>query len=101
MKTISRSLASIVVFPIAFNTPLFGWGAIGHMAVAYVAYGQVNPATKGHVNALLKLNPDYKRWLKQIPKVAAKKDQQMMLFYNRGDVARPNQERERIHGRRR
>ena len=62
------------------SVPLFGWGAIGHMAVAYVAYQQLNPATRSRVDALLKLNPDYDKWKAQIPAGTPAADQPMMLF---------------------
>ena len=80
MQTIYRWLALLLVFALVFNAPLFGWGSVGHMAVAYVAYAQLTAATKTRVNALLKLNPDYKKWLTQVPKGTAQKDQAMMLF---------------------
>ena len=47
--------------------PLWAWGAIGHMTVAYVAYQQLSPAAKARVRDLLKLNPDFANWEKQIP----------------------------------
>lgn len=62
------------------SVPLFGWGAIGHMAVAYVAYQQLNPATRSRVDALLKLYPGYDKWKAQIPAGTPAADQPMMLF---------------------
>jgi hypothetical protein len=43
------------------------WGPIGHMAVANVAYQELTPTTKARVRDLLKLNPEYADWEKQIP----------------------------------
>jgi hypothetical protein len=80
MKTIYRTVSFILIFVVGLNTQMFGWGSIGHMAVGYVAYGQLNPGTKDRVNALLKLNPDYKKWLTLIPEGTSAKDQQMMIF---------------------
>jgi hypothetical protein len=58
----------------------FAWGPIGHMAVDYVAYQQLTPATKARVRDLLKLNPDYPSWEKQIPAGTSPSDHDMMIF---------------------
>lgn len=79
MKTIRRPLAVTLVLTM-FNLPMFGWGSVGHMAVAYVAYQGLHPATRTRVDALLKLNPDYHRWISQIPPGTPASDQPMMLF---------------------
>ena len=39
----------------------------GHMMVAAVAYRQLAPGVRARVDALLKLNPFYQRWLDQLP----------------------------------
>lgn len=75
-----RSLALVLIYLVAINTPLFGWGPIGHMAVAYVAYQRLTPVTNSRVRALLKLNPDYQKWLSQIPAGTAPKYRSMMVF---------------------
>jgi hypothetical protein len=80
MKTTYRAVALALGCVLAFSLPLFGWGAVGHMAVAYVAYQQLNPATKSRVDALLKLNPDYDKWKGQVPPGTSATDQPMMLF---------------------
>lgn len=80
MKMTYSALALVLSCVMTINTPLFGWGAIGHMAVAYVAYQQLTPATRNRVNALLQLNPDYKRWLTQIPKGVNESNRAMMIF---------------------
>jgi hypothetical protein len=46
MKRINHGIALSLVYLLAFNTQLFGWGAVGHMAVAYIAYNRLTPATK-------------------------------------------------------
>jgi S1/P1 Nuclease len=79
-KRIQRAIAVVLVYLMALNTPLFAWGSIGHMAVAWVAYQKLTPATKSRVRALLKLNPDYQKWLGQIPAGTATKYRSMMLF---------------------
>src|SRR5712671_5435587 len=58
----------------------FAWGPIGHMAVGYVAYQRLTPATKARVRDLLKLNPDYSGWEKQIPSGTSPGDHDMMIF---------------------
>jgi hypothetical protein len=72
-------LAFVLMRVISFNTPMFGWGAIGHMTVAYVAYQQLTPATRERVDTLLKLNPDYEKWLTQIPKGIDANNRAMMV----------------------
>lgn len=60
--------------------PLFAWGAIGHMTVAYVAYQKLTPAVKARVRDLLKLNPDYDKWEKQIPQGTSAEDHDQIIF---------------------
>ncbi len=80
MKRIHRALALILIYLLAFNTQLFGWGAVGHMAVAYIAYNRLTPATKSRVRALLKQNPDYNKWVGMVPAGTAPKFKYMMIF---------------------
>ena len=39
------------------------WHAAGHMMVAAVAWDQMTPAARARATALLKLNPDYDKWI--------------------------------------
>ena len=80
MKRIHRALALCLVYLLAFNTQLFGWGSVGHMAVAYIAYNRLTPATKSRVRALLKQNPDYNKWVGMVPAGTAPKFKYMMIF---------------------
>jgi len=48
-------------------TSAFAWNDHGHMMVAAVAYRQLAPGVRARVDALLKLNPFYQRWLDQLP----------------------------------
>lgn len=59
---------------------LFAWGPIGHMTVAYAAYERLTPETKARVSALLKLNPDYPNWDKQIPAGTSPEDHDRIIF---------------------
>lgn len=61
-------------------SPLFAWGGIGHMTVAYVAYQNLTPAAKTRVRDLLKLNPDYANWDKQIPAGTSADDHDRLIF---------------------
>jgi hypothetical protein len=69
-------LVLLVLLPVS----AFAWGGIGHMAVDYVAYQRLTPATKGRVRDLLKLNPDFQSWEKQIPAGTSTSDHDMMIF---------------------
>ncbi len=59
---------------------LFAWGPIGHMTVAYVAYEQLSPAAKTRARDLLRLNPDYASWEKQIPSGTSAEEHDRMIF---------------------
>jgi hypothetical protein len=61
-------------------TVMLGWGSIGHMTVAYVAYQRLTPATKARVRGLLKLNPDYAAWDQQVPAGASADDHDQRIF---------------------
>lgn len=69
-------LALWVVLP----APLMAWGPIGHMAVSYIAYQNLTPSTRTRVRDLLKLNPDYANWEKQIPSGTSADDHDRMIF---------------------
>jgi hypothetical protein len=56
------------------------WGPIGHMTVAYAAYQRLTPATKARARDLLKLNPDYVSWDKQIPPGTSQEDHDRIIF---------------------
>jgi len=56
------------------------WGPIGHMAVDYVAYLRLTPVVKARVAALLKLNPDYAAWEKQVPAGASAEEHDRWIF---------------------
>jgi hypothetical protein len=59
---------------------LMAWGGIGHMTVAYVAYQKLTPGGRARVRELLKLNPDYPNWEKQIPAGTSADDHDRMIF---------------------
>lgn len=39
------------------------WWDEGHMQIAYVAYKHLDPSVKAEIDALLKLNKDYPKWI--------------------------------------
>src|SRR6266481_6984794 len=79
VRTLSRRVALLAVVTLATGiaAPAHAWNDAGHMAVAYVAYQQLTPATRDRVKQLLKLNPDYRGWL---PKGTAVKDRDRIRF---------------------
>jgi len=75
--TLRACLLTVCIF---LPTALMAWGSIGHMAVAYVAYQQLTPSAQARVRDLLKLNPDYAAWDKQIPASTSAADHDQMIF---------------------
>lgn len=78
MTTLRAYLCLFLV--VLLPAPLFAWGSIGHMTVDYVAYQRLTPATKARVRDLLKLNPDFASWEKQIPAGTSADDRDLMTF---------------------
>jgi S1/P1 nuclease len=60
--------------------PVFAWNDEGHMAVAYLAYKGLKPATRNRVDSLLELNPYYSKWRSVIPPGTSEADTKMMIF---------------------
>jgi hypothetical protein len=56
-----RALAVLGFLLCIANT--FAWDDFGHMTVAAIAYQRLTPAARTKVDALLKLNPEYGRWV--------------------------------------
>jgi hypothetical protein len=44
-------------------SPARAWWDGGHMQIAAVAYDHLDPAVRAKVEALIKLNPDYSKWI--------------------------------------
>ncbi len=80
MKRLHRLIACSLLLILVCSVPSYGWFGLGHMAVAYVAYQQLTPEKKDRVDALLRMNPDRKNWLKLIPQNGSKEDRRMMIF---------------------
>lgn len=77
--TLPRFVICSLILAILPTTAL-AWGPIGHMSVAYIAYLRLTPETKARVHDLLKLNPDYANWEKQIPAGTSPDDYDRMIF---------------------
>ena len=56
-----------VILLVFWAVPALAWDDLGHMTVAEVAYQGLTLATRQHVGALLKLNPQYASWIAGIP----------------------------------
>ncbi len=83
MRPLAQKLVRVTACGIVINLLaglLMAWGPIGHMTVAYAAYQRLTPATKARVRDLLKLNPDYASWDKQIPAGTAPEDHDRIIF---------------------
>jgi S1/P1 Nuclease len=60
--------------------PALAWNSIGHMSVAWVAWQKLSPTEKARVGSLLRLNPNYQKWLSYIPAGAPDTDRDMYVF---------------------
>lgn len=49
------------------STPSLAWNSRGHMIVAAVAWDQMTPAARLRADTLLKLNPSYTTWTRDVP----------------------------------
>ena len=80
MKSTLRLTISLLLLTFICAPNLYAWSDTGHMAVAYIAYENLNPETRARVDALVRLNPRYKLWLKMVPSNVSKKIKNEMLF---------------------
>jgi hypothetical protein len=76
---LSRAYRRFIPFAM-LAASLMAWGPIGHMTVAYVAYQKLTPTVKTRVRDLLKLNPDYASWEKQMPNGISSEDHDQAIF---------------------
>ncbi len=68
MSTLSRIACALGLA--AFAAPALAWNGFGHMVVADVAYRDLQahaPQLLARIDALLKLNPDYAKWVAGVP----------------------------------
>lgn len=62
-----RSLLTFGLFFALIPTASYAWWDMGHMEVAARAYTLLDPAVRTKVDALIKLNPDYQKWITNVP----------------------------------
>jgi hypothetical protein len=80
MKKVSRLLAYSLTLIIASSVCSYGWNSRGHMMVAAVAYDKLTANTKKRVAVLIRRNPDFRLFLKQVPRGTSEAKKQKMLF---------------------
>lgn len=80
MKTTIRLIAATLFLTCVFAAPSFAWSDTGHMAVAFVAYRNLNPATRNRVDFLISLNPRFTIWQNMIPPGTSSSMRRQMLF---------------------
>ena len=76
----SAKIAALALCLVIVAVPAFAWNDEGHMAIAYLAYQRLQPATRARVNALLKLNPYYSKWRAALPAGISEADADRMIF---------------------
>jgi len=81
MKFNLRSLAVLAICLLISIPPANAWNSVGHMAVAWVAWQQLNPTTRHRAIVLIKKNSWYKKkWRTYIPKDASTDDKNLYIF---------------------
>lgn len=55
--------ATLAAAALLIAVPAYAWNDRAHMTVAAVAWRNLTPATKAEVSRLLRMNPDYGRWV--------------------------------------
>ncbi|HEX7286453.1 MAG TPA: S1/P1 nuclease [Candidatus Angelobacter sp.] len=75
-----RKFLAVALCLVLLSASSGAWNSFGHMTVAYVAYQHLTVKTKKRVAKLLKINPRYNTWLKQIPAGTSGADRDMMIF---------------------
>ncbi len=80
MRLAEKTLAFSLICLLILTPCASAWDGVGHMAVAYVAYQHLSPATKTRANKLIRLNPDYHKWLATIPQGTPAAKRKMMIF---------------------
>ena len=80
MKKTIRLIAVTLFLTCVLVTPSFAWSDTGHMAVAFVAYRNLIPATRSRVDFLITLNPRFNIWRTMIPPGTPANTRRLMLF---------------------
>jgi hypothetical protein len=64
----------------SFPVQSCAWDNYGHMEIAYIAYQKLSIRAKVRANDLIKLNPDYGKWVGWIPASLTEDDTNMIIF---------------------
>jgi hypothetical protein len=75
-----RRLFALLLSLLLLAPSSYGWNGFGHMAVAYVAYQHLDAQTRARADRLIRLNPLYATWKKQLPSGLSASQRNMMLF---------------------
>ena len=62
-ERMKRLFIAFCVALLTLSRTAAAWNSAGHMMVAAVAYEKLTPAAHARVTSLLKLNPDYPKWV--------------------------------------
>jgi S1/P1 Nuclease len=62
-----RWLLSVLMLVVLGAGPASAWDSFGHMEVATIAWAKLTPTARERAAELLKLNPLYERWIRDIP----------------------------------
>lgn len=64
-----RKLSALLALSLALTSlPANAWNDRGHMSVAGVAWNLMTPRARARAIALLQRNPDYRRWIANVPR---------------------------------
>jgi hypothetical protein len=64
---IARGIALGLLLAILTTPAALAWNDFGHEVAAAVAYPRLTPAVRARIGRLLRLNPDYDRWIAGVP----------------------------------
>jgi hypothetical protein len=64
MKTLITAILAAVLLS---TSSVWAWDSDGHMQVAEIAWKHLTAASRTRVTTLLKLNPNYSTWIKNVP----------------------------------
>jgi hypothetical protein len=65
-RTMQRWLPSVLLLVVLAARPASAWDSFAHMEVATIAWAKLTPAARERAAELLKLNPQYERWIRDI-----------------------------------
>ncbi|HVZ38612.1 MAG TPA: S1/P1 nuclease [Candidatus Kapabacteria bacterium] len=75
-----RLIFSTLLLAFAAVNISYGWGNVGHMAVAGAAYNRLTAKVRKRADALIQLNPKFHEWEQKIPGGTSPSRKAMMLF---------------------